>query len=147
MLYFFPSTCGVSKKARKLLESVIPQKKQKSKIKIKAKTKSTEKANIEANYKLFDLAFIDGVPFIYLAKSKKLRAKVFVILMQNIEDQLNKKTKLNTNLKIVVLIKYHDFLNVFSTEISNTLLLHSKLDHKIEFFKNACHSNLGHSAF
>ena len=67
--------------------------------------------------------------------------------MQDIEYQLNKVTKLSTNLKTVVPVEYHDYLDVFSKNMSNTLRLYGKYNYKIEFFNNATPSNLGHSAF
>ena len=64
--------------------------------------------------------------------------------MQDIEYQLNKVTKPLTDPKTVVWVKYHDFIDVFSKETSNTLSPHTKLNHKIELLKDA--GELGHSA-
>ena len=64
--------------------------------------------------------------------------------MRDIKYQLNKETKPLTNPKIVVPVEYHDFLNVFLKDISNTLRPHGKYDHKIELLKDA--GELSHSA-
>ena len=57
----------------------------------------------------------------HLAESKKQKAEIFAISMRDIEYQLNKGTKLLTDPKTVVLEKYHDFLDVFLKDISDTL--------------------------
>ena len=93
--YLFPSTRGVSKVAN-ALEAVKPQEKKPSTIarkpkpnaKDEAKVKDKKKPSVErADSKPLDLAFIDGAPFIRLAKSKKpkQRAEIFAISMQDIE--------------------------------------------------------------
>ena len=67
--------------------------------------------------------------------------------MRDIEYQINKVTKSPTNPKIVVLAKYHDYLDVFSKDVFDTLRPYGKYNHKIELFKDATPSDLGHSAF
>ena len=125
---------------------------QKPKQGVKDETNSkNEKSSVERaseNNKPLDLAFIGGAPFICLAKSKKPkhRAEIFAISMQDIEYQLNKETKPLTNPKTVVLEEYHDFLDVFSKDISDTLRLYGKYNHKIELLKDKDFGNLGHSA-
>ena len=66
--------------------------------------------------------------------------------MRDIEYQLNKETKPLTDLKIVVPTEYHDFLNVFSKDVSDTLRPYRKYDHKIELLKDKNLSDLRHSA-
>ena len=109
-----------------------------------------EKPGVEQtgeNDKPLDLALIGGAPFMHLARSKKQKAKIFAISMRNIEYQLNKGTKPLTDPKTVVPAKYHDFLDVFSKEVLDTLRLHGKYDHKIELLKDKdLASDLGHSA-
>ena len=75
----------------------------------------------------------------------KKKAEIFAISMRDIKYQLNKTTKPPTNLKTVVLEEYHDFLDVFSKDISDTLRPYGKYDHKIELLKDKQLSNLGHS--
>ena len=83
----------------------------------------------------------------HLAKSKKQKAEIFAISMRDIKYQLNKGTKPPTDPKTVVLAEYHDFLDVFSKEISDTLRPYGKHDHKIELLKDKdLASDLGHSA-
>ena len=66
--------------------------------------------------------------------------------MRDIKYQLNKETKPPIDLKTVVFTKYHDYLDVFLKDVSDTLRPYGKYDHKIELLKNATPSNLGHSA-
>ena len=117
-----------------------------NKPKVKEQKPSIEPAN--KTNKPLDLAFIGGAPFIRLAKSKKPKhkAKIFAISMRDIKYQLNKKTKPLTNPKTVVPEKYHDFLDVFSKDIANTLRPYGKYNHKIELLKDKNLGDLGHSA-
>ena len=113
-------------------------------------TSKNEKPSVEQaseNNKPLDLAFIGGALFVHLVKSKKQKAKIFAISMQDIEYQLNKETKPPTNPKTVILAEYHDFPDVFSKDISDTLRPHGKYDHKIKLLKDKKLSNLRHSAF
>ena len=141
--YLFPSTQGVSKVAN-APEAVKPQEKKPSTIARKPKPNAKNETEVEdernepkeskngkpsveqadserADSKPFDLAFIGGAPFMHLAKSKKRKAEIFAISMRDIKYQLNKVTKPLTNPKTVVSAEYHDFLNVFSKEASDTL--------------------------
>ena len=54
--------------------------------------------------------------------------------------------KPSTDPKTVVLAEYHDYLDVFSKDVSDTLRLYGKYNHKIKLFKDATPSNLRHSA-
>ena len=126
--------------------STLPQK-PKQKVKDETKAKGKKPSVEQAGNKPLDLAFMGGAPFMHLAKSKKQKAEIFAISMQDIEYQLNKKTKPPTNPKTVVSTGYHDFLDVFSKEISDTLRLYRKHDHKIELLKDKDFaSDLRHSA-
>ena len=161
--HLFPSTQGVSKvvntlkvakpnkkkKPKSIPPNLKPNAKEETKVKdetnLKNKKLSVEQAD---NDKPLDLAFIGGAPFLCLAKLKKPkhRAEIFAISMRDIEYQLNKGTKPPTNPKTVVPAEYHDFLDVFSKNISDTLRLYGKYDHKIELLKDKDLSDLGHSA-
>ena len=66
--------------------------------------------------------------------------------MRDIEYQLNKTTKPPTDPKTVVPAEYHDFLDLFSKNISDTLRLYGKYDHRIELLKDKDLGNLEHSA-
>ena len=95
--------------------------------------------------KLLDLAFIDAAPFQYLAKQKDV--EIFTVSIRDIENelnaismkdikyQLNKTAKTPTDPKTVVLKEYHEFLDVFSKEASNTLSPHSKYNHQIRLLE------------
>ena len=154
---FLPSTRSVSKVAN-TLRAIEPGKKkkkpstiaQKLKLNAKAEAKVEDKEpSVEwANSKPLDLAFIGGALFMRLAKSKKpeQRAKIFAISIRDIKYQLNKTTKPPTDPKTVVPVEYHDFLDVFSKDISDNLRSYRKYNHKIELLKDKnLVSNFGHS--
>ena len=157
--YLLSSTRGVSKVAN-TPEAVKPQEQKKKsstiapkpKVEVKnegnePKKSKNEKPSVErADSEPLDLAFISGAPFMHLAKSKKQRAEIFAISMRDIEYQLNKGTKPLTDPKTVVPAEYHDFFDVFSKEISDTLRPHRKYDHRIELLKDKNLGDLGHSA-
>ena len=67
--------------------------------------------------------------------------------MRDIKYQLNKMTKPPTDLKIVVLAEYHDYLDVFLKDVSDTLRPYGKYNHKIELLNEIRPGNLGHNAF
>ena len=159
--YLLPSTQGVSKVAS-TSEAIEPEKKKKKKPstipqKPKAEVEDeendpkelkSEKPSVEwADSKPLDLALIGETLFIRLAKSKKPehRAEIFAISMRDIKYQLNKGTKPLTDPKTVVPEEYHDFLDVFSKDISDTLRPYGKYNHKIKLLKDNKLSNLGHS--
>ena len=133
--YLFPNTRGVSKVASVPKKITIPQ-----------KLKQEEKPSVEQANRPLDLVLIGGAPFMHLAKSKKQKAEIFAISMRDIEYQLNKGTKPLTDPKTVVPEEYHDFFDVFSKDISDTLRPYGKYDHKIELLKDKELSDLGHSA-
>ena len=92
--------------------------------------------------------FIGRAFFMHLAKSKKQKTEIFIILMRDIEYQLNKKTKPPTNLKTIVPAKYHDFLNVFLKKVLKTLRPRRKYNYKIKLLKDKdLTSDFGHSVF
>ena len=80
----------------------------------------------QSKEELLQLAMIGAALFQYFAKQKSM--KIFAILIQDINYQLDKDKKPPTNLVTRVLECYHDFLNVFSKEIFNTILAHSEHD-------------------
>lgn len=51
--------------------------------------------------------------------------------MNNLKFQAVKKAELKTDLKSVVSVEYHDFLDIFLKKDSDILLLHRKYNHKI----------------
>ena len=153
--YLLPSTRGVSKitststsERRSIPPKLKPNAKDKANTKYEAKVED-KKPSIkwaDENDKLLNLALIGEAPFIHLVKSKKQKAEISAISMRDIEYQLNKATKPLTDPKTVVPAEYHDFLDVFSKEASDTLSPHTKFDHKIELLKDKEHGDLGHSA-
>ena len=159
--YLLPNTRGVSK-VTNLPEAIEPEKTkkkpstipQKQKPNTKDKTEGKDEAKVNdkkpsveragENDKPLDLAFIGGAPFVHLAKKQK--ANIFAISMRDIEYQLNKTTKPPTDPKTVVPTKYHDLIDVFSKDVSDSLRPYEKYDHKIELLKDKdLASDLGHS--
>ena len=51
--------------------------------------------------------------------------------MRNIQYQVEKKARAETNLKNIIFQEYHNFLDVFSKKNSDTLFLYQKYAHKI----------------
>ena len=132
-----PTYQGVSKLADKEGEKyVIPVKRI-----LKPATIPKPKVELADETKPIDLAFIGETPFTYLAKQKNV--EIFAISIRDIEYQLEKATKTPMDLKTVVLKEYHEFLDVFSKEASDTLSEHSKYDHKIWFLEG--YKNHGNS--
>ena len=109
------------------------------------KKETNKKPSVEQSDKFFDLAFIGRAPFMHLAKFKKEKAEIFAISMRDIEYQLNKKMNPLIDLKTIVSVEYHDFLNVFSKETFDILRPYDKSNHKIKLLKDAKLSNFGHS--
>ena len=143
---FFSSTQSVGK-VTNTPEAQKPKKKKpskKDKPNVEDEKPSVESAN--KTNKPLDLDLIGGALFMHLAKLKKQKAEIFAISIQDIKYQLNKGTKPLTDPKTVVPEEYHDFLDVFSKDISDTLRPYGKYDHKIELLKNKELSDLGHSA-
>ena len=142
--YLLPSTRGVSKvtSTNTAERRSIPQK-----LKLNAKNEinsKNERPSVEPANKPLDLAFIGGALFVHLAKKRK--ADIFTISMRDIEYQLNKTTKPPTDPKTVVPTKYHDLIDVFSKDVSDTLRPYGKYNHRIELLKDKDLGDLGHSA-
>ena len=130
-----PMYQGVSKLVDKEREKyVIP-----AKCILKPATVPKPKVELADETKPINLAFIGGAPFTYLAKQKDVKS------MRDIEYQLEKATKTPTDPKTMVPEEYHEFLDVFSKEASDTLSEHSKYDHRIRFLKG--YKNHGNSPF
>ena len=128
---------GVSKLADKEREKyMVPAKRI-----LKPATVPKPKVELADETKLINLTFIEGAPFTYLAKQKDV--KIFAISMKDIEYQLKKATKSPTDPKTVIPKEYHEFLDVFSKEASDTLSEHSKYDHRIWFLEG--YKNHGNS--
>ena len=66
--------------------------------------------------------------------------------MWDIKYQLNKRAKSPTDLKTVVFAKYHDYLDVFSKEVSDTLRSYGKYNYKIKLLNDVRLGTLRHSA-
>ena len=157
--YLLPSTQGVSKVVN-TSKAIKPKKKKKKKkkkpstisqkLKLNAKDEmnpKNEKPSVEragGNDKPLNLAFVGGALFVHLAKKRK--ADIFAISMRDIEYQLNKTTKPPTDPKTVVPTEYHDLIDVFLKDVSDTLRPYGKYDHKIKLLKDKDFSDLGHSA-
>lgn len=87
--------------------------------------------------KPLQLAMIGAAPFAYLAKQKDV--EIFAISMRDIEYQLNKDERPPTDPATKVPECYHEFLDVFSKEASNTVSAHSKHDHVIRLLSEKDH--------
>ena len=74
-----------------------------------------------------------------------IKNKLNAISIKDVKYQLNKTVKAPTNLKTVVLEEYHEFLDVFLKEASDTLLPYSKYNyqiHLLERYKDHGHNLL-----
>ena len=96
---------------------------------LKPTTVFKPKVELADETKPINLAFIGRTSFTYLAKQKDV--EIFAISMKNIKYQLEKATKTPTDPKIVVSEEYHEFLDIFLKEASDTLSKHSKYDYII----------------
>lgn len=67
----------------------------------------------------------------YCAACRLKEAQVFAISMKNLEYQVEKEARPETNPRSIVLEKYNNFLNIFSKKISDTFLSYQKYHHKI----------------
>lgn len=67
----------------------------------------------------------------YRTAYKLKRAQVLAISMRNLEYQVEKEARPETNPKTIVPEEYHDLLDVFSKKDSDTLPPHQKYYHKI----------------
>ena len=68
---------------------------------------------------------------VYCAVCKLKGAQVLAISMRDLEYQVEKKVKPETNPRSVLSEEYHNLLDVFSEKDSDTLSSHRKYDHKI----------------
>ncbi len=64
---------------------------------------------------------------VYCTACRLKKAQVFV----DIQYQVEKKAKAETDLKSIIPQEYYDFLDIFSKKDSGTLFLYQKYDHKI----------------
>ena len=67
----------------------------------------------------------------YRAAYRLKKAQVFAILIRDIQYQVEKEVKAETDPKSVAPQEYHDFLDIFSKKNSDTLPPRQKYDHKI----------------
>lgn len=79
---------------------------------------------------MMNVFFIIAGSFNTLCRQKDV--EIFVVFMKNLNIQLNKTDKTFIDSKIVISIKYHDFLNVFFKDKTNELTSHKKHYHRIE---------------
>jgi len=75
---------------------------------------------------------IDSASFLRLARKKN--HDLFVIFMRNIDKALKITSFVDS--VTLLLLEYHDFLDVFSRELTNTLSERRLYDHKIQLQKN-----------
>ena len=66
---------------------------------------------------------------IFTVSMQDIKNELNAILIKDIKYQLNKMAKTLIDPKTMVPKEYHKFLDVFSKEVSNTLLPHSKYNH------------------
>ena len=78
---------------------------------------------------LVDVAMIDADAYRAICNLK--RAQVFAISMRDLEFQVAKEAKPETDPKSVVPEEYHNLLDVFLKKDSDTLLPYQKYDYKI----------------
>ena len=122
----------VNKEAEKLLFMyIIPQKQLKALFLALLEASQSKKESLQ-------LAMTGAALFQYLAKQKNI--EVFVISMQDINYQLNKNKRPPTNSATRVLKCYHDFLDIFLKEASNTVSAHLKHNHMIKLLSKKDHS-------
>lgn len=67
----------------------------------------------------------------YCLACKFKKAQILVVLMRNLELQAKKKTRLEIDVKSVILNKYHNFLDIFLKINSDTFSFHQKYDCEI----------------
>lgn len=72
---------------------------------------------------------------VYCATCYWKEAQVFNILMRDIKYLAKKETKAKTNLKCIIPLKYHNFLNIFWKKNSNTFSSYWKYDYIIQVEK------------
>jgi hypothetical protein len=100
--------------------------------------------SIETN-NVLKIHFITAVSFNILSRQKDVT--IFVVFMKNLNIQLKKQENSEViDLKSVVLIEYHDFVNVFSKEKTDVLSFHKKHDHRIELKEEKTHEYASPSA-
>jgi hypothetical protein len=63
--------------------------------------------------------------------NKKKNVNLFFVILKDVEKHLEKHSKSNIVIKNVLLIEYHEFLNVFDKKVFNIFVSHRFYDHKI----------------
>ena len=76
-----------------------------------------------------DIVMIDANAYCLVYQLKQ--AQVFAISIKNLEFQVEKKAKPETNPKTIIPEKYYDLLDMFSEKNSNILSFHWKYYYKI----------------
>ena len=124
----------VNKKAAEeepLPKYIIPQKQSRALLLATSEVSQLEEEPLQ-------LAMISAAPFQYLARQKDV--KVFIISIRDINYQLDKNKRPSTNPIIRVLEYYHDFLDIFLRDASNTVSAHSKHNNVIRLLSEKDHS-------
>jgi hypothetical protein len=87
---------------------------------------------------LIEIHSIATASFNTLCRQKNV--EIFAVFMKNLNIQLKKQeSSVVIDIKSVISIEYHDFLNVFSTEKIDVLSSHRKHDHWIELKEEKTH--------
>ncbi len=68
--------------------------------------------------------------------NKKKNVNLFFVILKNVEKHFEKHNKSNIVIKNVLLIEYHEFLNVFDKKAFNIFVSHRSYDHKIVLKRN-----------
>lgn len=77
----------------------------------------------------------------YCVVYKLKKAPVFTVSMRDLEYQIEKEARLETNLTTIILGKWHNLLNIFSKKDLNTLLPYQKYYYKIILEKEQKYSH------
>ena len=125
----------VSKKAEESLAKYIVPQRQARASSVASLLAPSKASQLEE--KLLHLTIIGAALFEYLAKQKGI--EIFAISMQDIDYQLNKNKRPPTDPATKVPECYHNSLDVFSKEASNTISAHSKHNHVIRLLGEKDH--------
>ncbi len=100
---------------------------------------SSKKMSRNSKFKIdvftLNIAMIKAFAFNMMSKQKNVY--LFSITLKNVKKHLEKASRSNIVSKNLLLMKYHDFLNVFDKKTFNILVSHKSYDHKIVLEKNA----------
>ena len=117
---------AASKVASKVLEA-----QQAKVLKVNLKASSAVLLHAKKPTKPLELAMVSAASFQYLTKQKSV--EIFGISMRDLEYQLNKAENPATYSATVVFDCYHNFLDIFLKEASNTVSQHSSTIIKLNY--------------